>query len=61
MSADQRDWTDYVGLAEFNYNVAMHSATKEPPFKVAYGQGCLSRRHDVTTRRVVTDLSVTTQ
>ena len=37
MSADQRDWTDYVALAEFIYNVAMHSTTKQSPFKVAYG------------------------
>jgi hypothetical protein len=37
VSADQRDWVDYVELAEFSYNVATHSATKESPFKVAYG------------------------
>lgn len=37
VSADQRDWVDYVGLAEFSYNAATHSATKESPFKVAYG------------------------
>jgi hypothetical protein len=28
---------DYVGLAEFNYNAATYLATKESPFKVAYG------------------------
>ena len=27
-SADQRDWADYVGLAEFSFNAATHSATK---------------------------------
>ena len=37
MSADQRDWVDYVGLAEFGYNAATHSTTKQSPFKVAYG------------------------
>ena len=37
VSADQGDWADYVGQAEFSYNVAMHSATKELPFVVAYG------------------------
>ena len=37
MSADQRDWADYVGLVEFSYNAASHSATKQSPFKVAYG------------------------
>ena len=26
-----------MGLVEFSYNVATHSATKESPFKVAYG------------------------
>jgi hypothetical protein len=26
-----------VGLAELNYSAAMHSATKQSPFKVAYG------------------------
>jgi hypothetical protein len=36
VSADQRDWADYVGLAEFSYNSATHSATKQSPFKVAY-------------------------
>ena len=34
---DQRDWADYVGLAEFSYNAATHSATKQSLFKVAYG------------------------
>ena len=37
MSANQRDWGDYVGLVEFSYNAATHSATKQSPFKVAYG------------------------
>ena len=37
VSADQRDWVDYVGLAEFSHNAATHSATKQSPFKVAYG------------------------
>ena len=37
VSADQRDWVDYVGLAEFSYNAATHSATKQSPFMVAYG------------------------
>lgn len=36
MGADQQDWTDYVGLAEFSYNVATHSATKQLPFVVTY-------------------------
>jgi hypothetical protein len=37
VSADQRDWADYVGLAEFSYNSATYSVTKQSPFKVAYG------------------------
>ena len=37
MGADQEDWADYVDQAEFSYNVAMHSATKELSFIVAYG------------------------
>jgi hypothetical protein len=37
VSADQRDWVDYVGLAEFSYNSATHLATKQSLFKVAYG------------------------
>jgi hypothetical protein len=36
MSANQGDWADYVGLAEFSYNVATDSATKQSFFKVAY-------------------------
>ena len=36
VSADQRDWADYVDLAKFRYNAAMLSATKQSPFKVAY-------------------------
>jgi hypothetical protein len=35
VSVDQYHWMDYVGLADYNYNVAMHSRTKELPFKVA--------------------------
>jgi hypothetical protein len=35
VNADQCDWVDYVGLAEFN--IATHLVTKELPFKVAYG------------------------
>ena len=37
MNADQRDWADYVDLAEFSYKSATHSATKQLSFKVAYG------------------------
>ena len=37
VSANQRHWADYVGLAEFSYNAATHSATKQSPFMVAYG------------------------
>ena len=37
VSADQRDWVEYLGLAEFSYNKAKHSATGESPFKVAFG------------------------
>ena len=37
VSADQRDWTEYLALAEFSYNKAKHAATGESPFKVAYG------------------------
>lgn len=36
MSADQRNWADYMGRAEFGYNVAMQSRTKESPLVVAY-------------------------
>ena len=36
VGVDQGDWADYVGRAEFNYNVAMHLATKELSFVVAY-------------------------
>ena len=36
VSAYQRDWTDYVGLAESSYNAVMHSTTKQSPFVVAY-------------------------
>ena len=34
--ADQGDWADYVGWAEFSYNAATHSTTKELPFVVTY-------------------------
>ena len=37
VGADQRDWTDFVGRAEFSCNVAMHLATKGSSFVVAYG------------------------
>ena len=37
VSADQRDWTDYVGLVEFSYNAVTHSMTKQSPFKVRSG------------------------
>lgn len=36
---DKQDWMDYVGLAEFSYNVATYLATKQSPFKVTYGMG----------------------
>lgn len=36
-TAEQRDWADYVGQLEFSYNATIHLATKQPPFKVAYG------------------------
>ena len=37
VSADQSDWSEYLGLAEFSYNASRHSATGQSPFKVAYG------------------------
>lgn len=37
VSVDQHDWADCVGTAEFSYNEARHSATKQSPFNVAYG------------------------
>ncbi len=37
VGADQRDWADYVGRAEYSCNVAMHLATKGSSFVVAYG------------------------
>ena len=37
VSADQKDWADYVGLAEFSYNAVTHSVIKQSSFKVAYG------------------------
>lgn len=45
MSAGQRDWMDYVGLADFTCNVANQSATKQSPFKVAYGVDLLQPAH----------------
>jgi hypothetical protein len=38
VSADQRDWVEWLGLAEFSYNKAKHSATGESPFLVAQGR-----------------------
>jgi hypothetical protein len=37
VGADQRDWADYVGKAEFNCYITIHLATKGPLFVVAYG------------------------
>jgi hypothetical protein len=37
VSADTRDWVDYVGRAKFSRTVAMHLATKGSSFVVAYG------------------------
>ena len=37
VSANQRDGTYYVSLMEFNFNATTHMATKQSPFKVAYG------------------------
>jgi len=37
VGADQGDWADYVGRAEFSCNVATHLATKGSSFVVAYG------------------------
>lgn len=37
VGADQGDWADYVGRAEFSYNVATHLATKGSSFMVAFG------------------------
>ena len=37
VGADQGDWSDYVGVAEFNCNVATHLATKGLSFMVVYG------------------------
>ena len=39
VGADQRDWADYVGRAEFSYNVAMHLATKGSSLMLAFGVG----------------------
>ena len=36
VGADQREWAEYVGRAEFSCNVATHLATKELSFVVAY-------------------------
>jgi hypothetical protein len=37
VGADQPNWADYVGGAEFSCNLAMHLATKGVCFMVAYG------------------------
>ena len=37
MSADQRDWVDYVDPAQFSCNVAMHLVIKGSFFEVVYG------------------------
>jgi hypothetical protein len=37
VGVDQRGWADYVGRAEFHYNVAMHLATKGSSFVMACG------------------------
>ena len=39
--ADQQDWADYIGLAEFGCNVATHFATQGLSFVVAYGVNAL--------------------
>ena len=36
MGANQGDWANYVGRAEFSCNVAMHLATKGSSFVMAY-------------------------
>ena len=41
VGADQGDWADYVGRAEFSCNVATHLATKGSSFMVAYGVDAL--------------------
>lgn len=38
VSPDQKDWADYLGLAEFAYNSAWQESIKASPFKLAYGQ-----------------------
>ena len=37
VAADQRDWTEWLALAEFCYNSHKHTATKQSPFYVARG------------------------
>jgi len=34
----QKQWPDWLGMAEFMYNNKIHAATKVSPFKVNYGQ-----------------------
>ena len=41
VNANQRDWGDYVGRAEFSCNVAMHLATRGLFFMLAYGVDAL--------------------
>ncbi|KAL2630554.1 hypothetical protein R1flu_015240 [Riccia fluitans] len=37
VSADQRDWAEWLSSAEFCYNSTKHLATGESPFLLAYG------------------------
>jgi len=34
----QKQWPDWLGIAEFAYNNEVHSSTKMSPFKENYGQ-----------------------
>jgi len=34
----QKQWPDWLGIAEFTYNNKVHSSTKMSPFKANYGQ-----------------------
>ena len=36
-SYQQDDWVNWLGLAEFQYNNKLHSATKNTPFYLTYG------------------------